>query len=81
MTQTAVLTREEWISVGAAMRIIGKSRSQFYRYIDAGKIKTRRCGTLGWIQVNREDVEKIKPRDVQNRTLLKENSPDSPSHS
>jgi hypothetical protein len=71
MSTAVALKLEEWITIGAACRILDKSRSQLYRYIDGGKIKTKRCGTLGWIRVNRDDVDKMTVSNVQRSTYLK----------
>ena len=57
MTTAVALKLDSWISVAAAKRMLGKSHTQIYRYIDAGKIRTKRVGTLGWKMVSREDVE------------------------
>jgi predicted site-specific integrase-resolvase len=51
--------RAIWIRVALAAHILGKSRWQVRRYIEAGLVRARRVGREGWWEVARQDVEKL----------------------
>ena len=59
MTTAVALKLEEWISVGAAARILKKSARQVNNYIENGLLRSRRLGKSGWKEVNSADVEKM----------------------